>query len=95
MNEESGTHELLDIEMPGMNGMETFKELRALEVHFRKQPLLFDGKFSRIIMQTAFEDPKDLFDSYLQGKCNGYITKPFRTDDLMDKIFKSSSNSIL
>ena len=85
---------LLDIEMPGMNGIETLKELRSLELSWNKKYVLFDEeKYARIIMQTASENPKDLFDSYMEGKCNGYINKPFNKKDLMEKIFKPSAEA--
>ncbi|MBF0460170.1 MAG: response regulator [Magnetococcales bacterium] len=82
---------LLDIEMPGMSGIDVLKELRLRELDWRKQNLLFeDRKFARIIMQTASDNPQDLFDAYLKGKCNGYINKPFHKKDLLDKILVGS-----
>ena len=86
---------LLDIEMPVMNGVETLKKLREMELYWNKKNLLFDeARFSRIIMQTASENPKNLVDSYLEGKCNGYINKPFNKKDLIDKIFNVSQGTI-
>lgn len=78
---------LLDIEMPGMSGIDVLKELRLREVEFKKQNLLYgNAQYARIIMQTASENPQDLFDAYLKGKCNGYINKPFNKKELMDKV---------
>ena len=78
---------LLDIEMPGMDGLEVLKALRELEREWKKQSLLFgESKFSRIIMQTASDSPQDLMDAYLRGKCNGYINKPFNKPDLLAKV---------
>ncbi len=78
---------LLDIEMPGMNGIEVLKELRLMELRRNKENLLFEEKkYARIIMQTASENPQHLFDAYLKGKCNGYINKPFNKKELIEKI---------
>lgn len=84
---------LLDINMPGMSGIELLKELRSKEAAWLHDPdLLFRKidprrrKYARIIMQTASENPQDFFDAYLQGKCNGYINKPFDKKELISKI---------
>ncbi|MBF0162023.1 MAG: response regulator [Magnetococcales bacterium] len=78
---------LLDIEMPGMDGIEVLKVLRESERHWKKHNLLFgESKFSRIIMQTASDSPQDFLGAYLEGRCNGYINKPFHKKELLAKI---------
>ncbi|MEO5354614.1 MAG: response regulator [Magnetococcus sp. XQGC-1] len=82
---------LLDIEMPGMSGIEVLQELRAQELEWKKHNLLFEErKRARIIMQTASENPQNLLDAYLKGKCNGYINKPFDKKDLLEKVLASN-----
>ncbi|MBF0161313.1 MAG: response regulator, partial [Magnetococcales bacterium] len=50
---------LLDIIMPGLDGIETLKRLRKIE-HASHTPQLFgQHHFARIVMQTSSDDPKD------------------------------------
>jgi CheY-like chemotaxis protein len=56
---------LLDYMMPGLNGIETLKELKALDHSDRAQ----------FFMLTAIQDPMVEEQANLSG-ANGYITKP-------------------
>lgn len=78
---------LLDIIMPEMDGVETLKKLRKIERPFLTIPL-YQGqdRRARIIMQTSSENPKHLVDSYLQGKCNGFINKPYSREEIIEKV---------
>ena len=53
---------LMDIEMPGINGIEAVKKIKKLNPRVT------------IIMQTIFEDEERLFNSILAG-ASGYLTK--------------------
>lgn len=64
---------LMDIQMPGMNGIET---VRLLKTHF---PEL------KIIMQTIFEDADRIFDSICAG-ASGYILKKSTNEDILQAI---------
>ena len=61
---------LLDMQMPGMNGIETAKEIRKIR------------KNLPIIAQTAFifEDDKDII---LEAGCDACLIKPIRKDHLL------------
>ncbi|MBF0161478.1 MAG: response regulator [Magnetococcales bacterium] len=77
---------LLDIVMPGMDGIETLKRMRKAELS--KQVRLF-GKTTvktRIIMQTASTDPTDFMSSFIEGRCNGYVTKPYSRQEILEKV---------
>lgn len=78
---------LLDIIMPDMDGIETLKRLRAIERPFLSVPL-YQGQSnrSRIIMQTSSENPKHLVDSYMKGKCSGFINKPYSREEIIEKV---------
>ena len=79
---------LLDVVMPGMDGIETLKEMRKIETSGKDVQLF--GKRSvktRIIMQTASTDPADFMTSFIEGRCNGYITKPYSKNEILEKVF--------
>ena len=62
---------LLDIMMPGMNGYELLKEIRAIE-EFKSLP---------IFMVTAKDQDNEIIDGFNYG-ADYYITKPFNTKQL-------------
>ena len=64
---------LMDIEMPGMTGIEAVKIIRA------------DLPNVLILMQTVFEDDDRVFDSICAG-ANGYILKNYLNTKLIDAI---------
>ena len=89
-----GTHPvLLDIIMPELNGIEVLKILRTFELlHCPKEIDLFarhtsqTSSFCRIIMQTSSEDINDFLSAYKEGKCNGFINKPYSKDEILEKV---------
>jgi DNA-binding NarL/FixJ family response regulator len=64
---------LMDIDMPGMNGIEAVKKIRA-----------FNNKV-QVIMLTIFEDNTHVFDALCAG-ANGYLLKGHISDRLIDSI---------
>jgi DNA-binding NarL/FixJ family response regulator len=64
---------LMDIEMPGINGIEAVKKVRA-----------FDNKV-QIIMLTVFEDNKHVFNAICAG-ASGYLLKKHISNHLQDAI---------
>jgi DNA-binding NarL/FixJ family response regulator len=64
---------LMDIEMPGMTGIEAVKMIR------KEFPQV------QILMQTVFEDDDRVFDSICSG-ASGYILKNFLNTKLIDAI---------
>ncbi len=65
---------LMDIDMPGVNGIEGVKLLRK---HFSQ---------TLIIMQTVFEDDDKIFNSILAG-AHGYILKKTPPEQLIEGIY--------
>lgn len=64
---------LLDIAMPGMDGMETFERIKAIPVNV---PVIF---------LTASGDEDDVISAVKLGAVN-YLKKPFRMQELMKRV---------
>jgi DNA-binding NarL/FixJ family response regulator len=64
---------LMDIEMPGMTGIEAVKQIK------KEFPQV------QVLMQTVFEDDDRVFDSICSG-ASGYILKNFLNTKLIDSI---------
>jgi DNA-binding NarL/FixJ family response regulator len=64
---------LLDIKLPGMDGMKVLKEIKKIDQH------------SIVIMLTGYGDIKDAVQSMKMGAFN-YITKPFDNEEMIINI---------
>ncbi|MBF0462482.1 MAG: response regulator, partial [Magnetococcales bacterium] len=77
---------LLDVQMPEMDGQTALKEMRHVETTWFSADPFLTRKFACIIMVTSLDDPKNFMEAYLEGRCNGYITKPFDSGELLEKL---------
>jgi DNA-binding NarL/FixJ family response regulator len=64
---------LMDIDMPGVNGIEAVKKIRAF------------NQSAQIIMLTVFDDSEHVFNA-LRAGANGYLLKKDISDKLIDSI---------
>jgi len=71
----------LDIMMPGMNGHDALRGIRALEA----QRGIRGSDGAKIIMTTALRDSKHCVQSFREG-CESYVTKPVDEGQLLDKM---------
>lgn len=70
---------LMDINMPVLNGIEATKKIRNLnDPYFKEIPII------ALTASIMDRDIKEIFESGF----NDYQSKPFKIDDLMDKINK-------
>jgi len=70
----------LDIEMPGMNGQETLKRIRALP-EFRDTP---------VVMMTGVSDEKQMQEAALNG-ANSYTIKPANAEQFLRTVLTSTT----
>ena len=66
---------LLDLNLPGMNGLQMLEELRQM-----KQPLSIP-----IVVMSTSNNPLDIAACYSFGAA-GYILKPFKLEQYLEKI---------
>lgn len=72
----------MDIMMPRMNGSEALKIIRQLEKE-QDTPANLEVK---VIMTTALDDPKTVFDVYYNVGATAYIVKPISKAKLMREL---------
>ena len=64
---------ILDMLMPGMNGEETFYRIREM---YPEIPVVFASGYHH----------KDQLNNVLMNRCNGFVSKPYRSADLHEII---------
>ncbi len=72
---------LLDLNMPGMDGLETLREMRDREID------------ARIIMFTVSDDQTDVLQALRQG-ADGYLLKDMDADDLVEHVRLAASGKL-
>ncbi|KNZ69784.1 response regulator receiver protein [Thermincola ferriacetica] len=71
---------LMDMKMPGMNGLETLKEIKKLDFN------------PNIIMMTAYGEV-DIVSEAMNLGVKEYVTKPFDINELREMVKKVVENS--
>ncbi len=71
----------LDIFVPEMNGVEVLESIRA----FEKELKMKDHEKVKIIMVTSMSN-SNMIEKTRKLGCNGYITKPFSIDQIVDEL---------
>jgi two-component system, chemotaxis family, chemotaxis protein CheY len=83
MLDDGATYDLicLDIMLPGMDGHEALKQIRAAEAEkgFRV------GEGSRIIMTTALRDAENVMGAF-RLEADGYLVKPIEPEKLKEQL---------
>ena len=68
----------MDIMMPKMDGQEALRQIRELEKALEVPPNLE----VKVVMTTALDDPKTVFDSFYQNGATAYLVKPISRQKL-------------
>ncbi len=72
----------LDIMMPNMNGHEALQKIRDIE----KEMMIKGSKEVKVIMITALNDPKSVFEAYYKGGATYYMPKPIKPESLVEEV---------
>jgi two-component system, chemotaxis family, chemotaxis protein CheY len=72
----------LDIMMPGISGHEVLKEIRRIET----QKCIHGEDTTKVFMVTALDDPKNIMEALVAGRCEGYLTKPISQTRLEEQL---------
>lgn len=72
----------MDIEMPGMNGHEVVKQMRAIEKESGVDPT----RVFKLVMVSGYSDTKNVCKSFFQGYADAYVAKADLKDKLVDEL---------
>ena len=72
----------MDIMMPKMDGREALRLIRQLEKELEVPPNLE----VKVVMTTALDDPKTVFDSFYQDGATAYLVKPISKQKLVREL---------
>ncbi|MCB2182996.1 MAG: response regulator [Desulfobulbaceae bacterium] len=72
----------LDIMMPELDGQQTLLKIRKVEDDLAVIPDLQ----VKVIMITALNDPENIKKAQNEGRCEAYLTKPIKMDQLLEQI---------
>lgn len=70
---------LLDILLPKMTGIEALKEIRKMEKEMKIRP----EQEVKVIMITALDDPKTVFEALYRSGANSYVIKPITVEKII------------
>lgn len=74
----------LDIMMPELDGQETLLKIRKVEDDYG----VLANLQVKVIMITALSDPENIKKAQEEGRCEAYLTKPIKMDQLLAQIRK-------
>ncbi|MBF0626054.1 MAG: response regulator [Magnetococcales bacterium] len=72
----------MDIMMPGADGQTALRKIRELERKLNIPP----REEAVILMISALDSPRVVMDSFRQGGCTDYLTKPITREKLENKL---------
>ncbi len=73
----------LDMNMPGINGLDVLKQIREAEAASPKP-----DQETRVIIISSDNTPATVLSSFFAGGASSYITKPVKRQKLLDELKK-------
>ncbi|WP_045210861.1 response regulator [Desulfonatronovibrio magnus] len=70
----------LDIMMPIMDGHSALMAIREIESKLQVPP----GQEIKVVMTTSLSDSKSITEAFSSGQADGYITKPFSKNKVLE-----------
>ena len=72
----------LDIMMPGIDGHQVLQEMRRMEM----LKGVTGRKTTKVLMVTALDDPENVMQALVVGRCEAYLTKPVSRKRLEEQL---------
>lgn len=72
----------LDIMMLEMDGQEALREIRRKEQELG----IRQEEEAKVLMTTALDSPRDVFQAFYRGGCTAYLTKPINKQSLLNEL---------
>lgn len=72
----------LDIILPVLGGQEALQKIREVERHYG----IVEPDILKVIMVTAIEDFDNISRAFEGGRCEAYLTKPIREEELLEHL---------
>jgi len=72
----------MDIMMPRIDGKEALKQIRNIE----KENNIRGSDEVKVVMTTALNDPKTVFESYYQSGATSYLVKPLTKEKIVAQL---------
>lgn len=73
---------LLDIMLPGIDGLKALERLRAMEQE-RGVPA---GRQARVVVTTGLDDDRNATRAFFQGQAIAYLVKPFTVEKVLGEL---------
>jgi two-component system chemotaxis response regulator CheY len=75
----------MDIMMPYVDGFQALRKIRRMEAEMDRG----ENDLTKVIMVTAVEEPRYVFEAFEEGRAVSYIIKPIEKKRLLEEVRKT------